>query len=312
MRLRTLVFTGLAITACMGTAYTAQMWLSKQRLAVTAQAKKETPRMYVLVAAKVLPTGAFVRAEDLRWQAWPDEGANANYLYKDKDTLQSLIGSVVRQRIAAGQPVTNGGLMKPGDRGFLAAVLGPGMRAVSVPVTAISGVAGLVFPGDRVDLVLSHQIKDDREPNAPAKFATETVLSDVRVLAIDQTVSDQDNKPVLAKTVTFEVTPKQVEVIGVASGLGNLSLSLRSISMGEDEQPARKHSGSLSHTWDSEVSSLIVHHDPLPAPVITVLRGSYGTTTGGAAPSVSNIPVSGTRAGLAGVGAGLSGIGAGS
>jgi pilus assembly protein CpaB len=305
MRPRTLAFTALAIVACLGTGYMTQIWLSKERLAVTSQAKKPSPRMYVLVAAKILPTGTFVRTEDLTWQAWPDEGANTNYLYKDKDTMQSVVGSVVRQRISAGEPITTGRLVKPGDRGFLAAVLSPGMRAVSVPVTAISGVAGLVFPGDRVDLVLSHQVKDDREPNAPAKFATETVLSDIRVLAIDQTLTDQDNKPSLAKTVTFEVTPKQVEVIGVASGLGNLSLSLRSIALNGDDQPARKRYGSISHTWDSEVSSLIVHHDPEQASVLTVLRGSFGSGAGAPA-NGSRIPVapSGVAAGLPAVGAG--------
>ena len=307
MRPRTLIFTGLAIAACLGTSYIAQMWLSQERLAVTADAKRESPQKYVLVADKVLPTGTFVRNEDLRWQAWPSEGVNVNYLYKDKDAPQSLVGSVVRQRISAGEPITNGGLMKPGDRGFLAAVLGPGMRAVSVPVTATSGVAGLVFPGDRVDLVLSHQVKDDREPNAPAKFATETVLSDVRVLAIDQTVTDQDNKPVVAKTVTFEVTPKQVEVIGVASSLGNLSLSLRSIALNGDEQPNRAHNGSVSHTWDSDVSSLIVHHDSLSAPVLTILRGSHGGAATTPPTTVARVPApaSGTGAGLSGIGAGL-------
>jgi pilus assembly protein CpaB len=167
-------------------------------------------------------------------------------------------------------------LMRPGDRGFLAAVLGPGMRAISVPVTATSGVAGLVFPGDRVDLILSHQVKDELDPAGPPKTTSETVLTDIRVLAIDQTVTDQDNKPVLAKTVTFEVTPKQVEVIGVASSLGSLSLSLRSLARGGDEPTRVPRRGPVSHTWDTEVSAAIVHNDkPQGGPVITVLRGSF-------------------------------------
>ncbi len=297
-----MLFGGLAIITCLATIYTAETWLSSQRQAVVAQADPAKPMAYVLVATRVLPTGAFVRAEDLRWQAWPAEAANDSYLYKDKagNALQEETGAVVRQRIAAGEPVTPGMLMKPGDRGFLAAVLGPGMRAVSVPVTATSGVAGLVFPGDRVDLILSHEVKDELDPSGPPKTASETVLTDIRVLAIDQTVTDQDNKPVLAKTVTFEVTPKQVEVIGVASRLGNLSLSLRSIARGTDEPTRTRRNGPVSHTWDTEVSAAIVHNDKhQEGPVITVLRGSFGSGPGA------------TQA-IAQRGAGLLGGGAGS
>jgi len=303
MKLRPLLFGGLAIITCLATIYTAETWLSSQRQAVVAQSGQAKPVTYVLVAAKVLPTGSFVRTEDLRWQVWPAETANDGYLYKDKaaDSLQEEVGAVARLRIAAGEPVTPGMLMKPGDRGFLAAVLGPGMRAVSVPVTATSGVAGLVFPGDRVDLILSHEVKDELDPSGPPKTASETVLTDIRVLAIDQTVTDQDNKPVLAKTVTFEVTPKQVEIIGVATRLGNLSLSLRSIARGTDEPTRTRLNGPVSHTWDTEVSAAIVHNDKPQGgrPVITVLRGSFGSGPGG------------TRA-IAQRGAGVLGGGAGS
>ena len=306
MRRRGLLFAGLAIVACLGTGYLTRLWLSNEHAQAVTQATIQKSNLYVLVAAKDLPTGNFVRPEDLRWQAWPDAQINENYLRKDKDTLQSLVGSVVRQRITAGEPVTNGRLIKPGDRGFLAAVLGPGMRAVSVSVTATSGVAGLVFPGDRVDLVLSHQIKDDRDPNAPAKFASETILSNVRVLAIDQTTAIPDNKPAaLAKTVTFEVTPKQVEIIGVGSDLGNLSLSLRALARnGDDGGTVVRQHGSVSHTWDSDVSSLIVHHEPRIVPVITVLRGTYGAAAAtGAGSRVSGaISSSSSGAGLTGAG----------
>jgi pilus assembly protein CpaB len=279
VRSRGLLFTGLAIVACIGTGYLARAWLSNER--AQASVHPTIHNLYVLVAAKDLPTGNFVRAEDLQWQVWPDSQINDNYLRKDKDTLQSLVGSVVRQPITAGEPVMNRRLIKPGDRGFLAAVLGPGMRAVSVSVTATSEVAGLVFPGDRVDLVLSHQIKDDRNPNAPAKIASETILTNIRVLAVDQTIVNPDNKPLLAKTITFEVTPKQVEVIGVAEDLGNLSLSLRALASNDDRGDMLiEQIGSVSHTWDNEVSSLIVHHETRAAPVITVLRGSTGTVQG--------------------------------
>jgi pilus assembly protein CpaB len=144
---------------------------------------------------------------------------------------QALIGTVVRNEITAGQPLTQGALIKPGERGFLAAALGPGMRAVTVGVSSTSGVAGFVFPGDRVDIVLTQEVKGDGE-GAPLK-ASETILRNVRVLATDQRMDakGEDGKPVMERTssVTLEATPRIAEKIAVAQTIGQLSLSLRSI-----------------------------------------------------------------------------------
>jgi pilus assembly protein CpaB len=314
MRLRAFLFAGLALLFALGTVYFVHAWLSKERALMAERDKAEPSGTYVLVAAKALPTGRFVRVEDLRWQAWPAEQLGDSYLLKGKDTPQSLAGAVVRQNIAAGEPITYGRIAKPGDRGFLAAVLGPGMRAVSVPVTATSDVSGLIFPGDRVDLVLSHQIRDDVHPNAPARMASETVLSNLRVLAVDQSTANQNNTPVLAKTITFEVTPKQVEIIEVASSLGNLSLSLRSLAQGEEGGGADGDDpGSISHTWDSEVSPLIVHHGasaPAPAPIITVLRGETNPSPGASGARGGNAGGGGAPAnGAAGMSGALSAMG---
>lgn len=302
MNSRALVFFVFAIALAGGTTYAARSWLASQQARTPAPVKMvERPSVRILVAATDLTTGAFVHAQDLKWQSWPDDQVTERYMRKPEgtveagqDPLQSLVGGVVRQRIAAGEPVTAGRVIKPGDRGFLAAVLTQGMRAVSVPVTATSGVAGFVFPGDRVDLILSHGIKDPRNPGAPAELVTETVLTDIRVLAVDQATADQENKPMLAKTVTFEVTPKQVEVIGVMSGLGTLSLSLRSL-----EQEVRDNSGinrvaSVSHTIDSQVSPLISHHrSGSEGPHVIVLRG------GGAPRAVGTATPAATASGAA-------------
>ncbi|HYB10256.1 MAG TPA: Flp pilus assembly protein CpaB [Alphaproteobacteria bacterium] len=302
MKPRVFIFAALAIVIALGTAHVARNWLAEQRAALDAEKKPAKEAPYVLVAAKDLPTGSFIRVEDLRWQPWPSDELSDNYLTKDNETPQALVGAVVRLRIAAGEPVTQGRFIKPGDRGFLAAVLEPGMRAVSVPVTATSGVAGLVFPGDRVDLILAHALKDDDNPNAMPRQASETVLTDVRVLAVDQTTNDQDNKPLLAKTITFEVTPKQVEVIDVAAELGKLSLSLRSLAhQGDNDFDARlRGPSSVSHTWDSDVSPLIAKpgtHSSLPnaPPVVTILRGE--AASGGHAPSAPTPPPAATAEG---------------
>jgi pilus assembly protein CpaB len=138
---------------------------------------------------------------------------------------------VVRYAITAGQPVTRGSLVGPNDRGFLAAALGAGMRAVTVPVNVSSGVAGFVFPGDHVDMVLTQSVQGGGE--GPPLKVSETIIRNLRVLATDQRITDKDDdgktQVKVFANVTFEVTPKIAEKIAVAQSLGTLSLSLRSL-----------------------------------------------------------------------------------
>ena len=187
----------------------------------------------VLVATRSLPVGTIIDAEALRYQVWPKGLVQPAYYTKGQKGMNpsDLLGTVVRNEITAGQPVTQGALIKPGERGFLAAALGPGMRAVTVSVSASSSVAGFVFPGDRVDIVLTQQVKGGGE-GEPLKVS-ETILRNVRVLATDQrtTAQDEAGKPVVQhfSTVTLEATPKIAEKIAVAQTIGQLSLSLRSI-----------------------------------------------------------------------------------
>src|SRR3954452_7243827 len=130
----------------------------------------------VLVATRALPVGTIIDAEALRYQRWPETLTQPAYFIKGQNPTspQELIGTVVRNEIAAGQPITQGSLIKPGDRGFLAAALGPGMRAITVPVSVTSGVAGFIFPGDRVDIVLTQEVTGGGE-GLPLK-ASETVF----------------------------------------------------------------------------------------------------------------------------------------
>ncbi len=287
MRQRTVIFIVLAVFFTVGTIFLSRSWLAREHAQVVPQTVEKQPGVSVLVAAHDLATGSFVRPEDLRWQAWPEGQVADNYLLKDKDAPEALSGAVVKLHIAAGEPVTNNRVVKPGDRGFLAAVLSPGMRAISLPVTPMSGVSGLVFPGDHVDVILSHQVKNPTaEGGEQMGSASETVLTDIRLLAIDQSTADIDGKPILAKTVTFEVTPKQVEAIEVASTLGNLYLSLRGLAGSDtpdtEDQVSADGSASVrsvSHTWDSDVSPLI-RHGASGLATVTILRGDgTGSTT---------------------------------
>ena len=185
----------------------------------------------VLVAKKAMPVGTIIDADSFSFQPWPKELMQGAYYTEGQPDSKNLAGTVVRYAIAAGQPVTRGSLVGPQDRGFLAAALGPGMRAVTVPVNTTSGVAGFIFPGDHVDLMLTQQVVGGGD-GAPLKVS-ETIVRNVRVLATDQrfTDKDEDGKTQVrtASNVTFEVTPKIAEKIAVAQSLGQLSLSLRSI-----------------------------------------------------------------------------------
>ncbi|MGC1271259.1 MAG: Flp pilus assembly protein CpaB [Croceibacterium sp.] len=186
----------------------------------------------VLVAKRALPIGTIITADAVAYQLWPQEMVQDAYFIDGEADMAKLLGTVVRNQITAGEPVTQGSLVAPGDRGFLAAALGPGMRAITVPVSAKTGVGGFIFPGDRVDLMLTQSVSGT--DGGAALKATETILRNLRVLATDQSTestTSEDGKTVVRafRTVTLEVTPKIAEKIAVAQTIGTLSLSLRSI-----------------------------------------------------------------------------------
>ena len=199
--------------------------------AAAAPVQPQGPK--VLVAKKPLPVGTIIDASMIGYDAWPKEAVQPTF-YKqgepDSDPSK-LLGTVVRYPVTAGQPLTRGALVGPQDRGFFAAALGPGMRAITVAVNASAGVAGFVFPGDRVDMMLTQQVTGGGD-GEPLKVS-ETIVRNVRVLATDQrtTSKDEDGKTVVKtfSNVTLEVTPRIAEKVAVAQSMGTLSLSLRSI-----------------------------------------------------------------------------------
>ncbi|MBX9730404.1 MAG: Flp pilus assembly protein CpaB [Sphingomonas sp.] len=203
----------------------------------------------VLVATRALPVGTILDATALKFQPWPKELVDNAYFLKKQTDLKSLQGTVVRNAITAGQPVTQGALVKPGDRGFLAAALGPGMRAVTVPVQANAAVAGFVFPGDRIDLMLTQTVAGGGD--GPPLKVSETVLRNLRVLATDQRTDNtvgEDGKTVVRtfSSITVEATPKLAEQLTVAQTLGSLSVALRSIADNNAELEEAIASGSVS------------------------------------------------------------------
>ncbi len=287
MNAKTIIIAVVALAVATATGLLIQSWMNAQREAMLRsmpKAPKATGAPKVMVARKPLPAGTFLKPEHVEWRAWPKNGISKAYLLKGKRAVNELVGAVVRRGITAGEPITDGRIVKPGERGFMAAVLTPGMRAVSVPINATTGIAGFVFPGDRVDLILTHKLKSGSGKKKKVTQVSETVLTGVRVLGMDQKSDDQKGKGKgkgtvkVPKTTTIEVTPKQAEMITVAKEIGKLSLSLRSLAIEEVSGlpaalpmgPARR---GRSITRASEVSRLIGLAPKRP-PTITVLRGN--------------------------------------
>lgn len=236
-------------------------------------AKPVEPPLRVLVAKGDIAAGTFLNAEMLSWQEWPRSTLNESYVQQDKAKLEDFIGTVVRSRLTSGEPITAARVVHAGDRGFMAAVLTPGMRAVTVNVTASTGMAGFVSPGDHVDLILTMVVHPEKDKNDdPDRHMSETVLTDIRVLGMDQRISDEKKDVTVPKTATLEVTPKQAEIVAVSADLGLLSLSLRSVA--EDDYPPTMHP-----TWDSEATHLPINLPHFAARKVEIVRGGGSTAS---------------------------------
>jgi pilus assembly protein CpaB len=231
-----LVLLMAALIVAIGTALAARsMFIGAAAPQAEAAAVPQGPR--VLVAKRGLPVGTIITADAIGYQLWPKEMVQDAYYVDGEADMTKLLGTVVRHPITAGEPVTQGSIVSPGDRGFLAAALGPGMRAVTVPVSEKTGVGGFIFPGDRVDVMLTQTISG---AEGQSLNTAETVLKNLRVLATDQsteTTTDDKGKTVVQafRTVTLEATPRIAEKITVAQTIGTISLSLRSIADNQSE-----------------------------------------------------------------------------
>ncbi len=193
-------------------------------------------KVNVLAAATTLRAGTLLKPDDMELHE-VNEGEVPTGARKDTPAARSeLFGAMVRQTLLPHQIILPSDVMRPGDHGFLAAVLTPGKRAASVGVDAVTGTAGLIWPGDHVDLILTQQIEDAGVPLG-RRLAAETVLKDVRVIAVDQQMvqgggSTTGDTSQQSRTVTLEVSPEDVEKVAVATRLGRLSLAVRPVDAG--------------------------------------------------------------------------------
>jgi pilus assembly protein CpaB len=228
-------------------------------------------RNEILVAAAALPAGTLLRAKDFNWQPTnsPEPGqifrAEGGLVDSNPETDQRLrtevYGAALRVGLAIGESIRREGIVKPGDRDFLQFVLSPGARAIAIPVTTGGASTGLLYPGDRVDVVLTQSFKNDSL--LARRSVSETVVQSLRVLAVDAgdpKLTGTGNG--FGRTVTLEVTQEQAEKINVAVELGKLSLTLRSIitagASGAAFSPASSRTAGVRSTWAGDVSPALI------------------------------------------------------
>ena len=236
------LFVPVAALACAGLATYAARGLieGKEQPIVVEAAPVAAPVVYqkILVAARGLEVGTFVHDGDTVWQEWPDFGVPDGYVVQGEGAFDAM-GAVVRLPVPAGQPLLPEHLVKPNERGFLAAVLDPGMRAITIPVDEATSNAGLIFPGDRVDLILT-RVDNENAGGGVGTRSSRTVLRDLRVLAMGRNIAvlaAQDAGAPPVRTVTLEATPDGAQTVALVNELGKLSLSLRSLARDDAARP---------------------------------------------------------------------------
>jgi len=186
----------------------------------------------VLVAQGDIGIGTALAEKDLQWQTWPASAASAAFILKrDRpEAIKEYAGSIVRVPMAAGEPVRDNKIIKAKGSGYMAAILPSGLRATSTEISPETGAGGFILPNDRVDVILSHRDREAEKATGVETQVSQTILSDVRVLAIDQLVQEKDGqRVVVGKTATLELTQRQAELLASARHTGSLSLTLRSI-----------------------------------------------------------------------------------
>jgi pilus assembly protein CpaB len=224
-----------------------------------------------IVAAHPLPAGTLARDDDFVVKSVPPADVPAAAIINASDARADLRGALIRNYIDAGQPIHTADVLRPRDRGFLASVLGAGMRAVSVGVDPVSGVAGLIWPGDHVDVILTQDL--DRQP-AGQRVLSETVLANVRVIAIDQQIvqgapAGASEAGKLARTVTLEVTPEQANKVTVAEQLGHLALAIRAATDTPGHALVAK-----TTTFGADVSPALARTDRPLGQTVRVIEGN--------------------------------------
>lgn len=204
--------------------------------AISEPVKKEVKaEKHILVAKRPLPVGQYLTVEDLKWQEWPDSAATPSFIDEKitPDGLEKSVGAVVRTALVEGEPITADKIAHAGGAGFMAAILNPGMRAVTIEISAETAAGGFILPNDHVDIIITREIEGAKGSNAIANVRSEMILANVRVLAIDAIYgpppTEGQGAPIIGTRATLELSDKDATMINAARKAGELILTLRSI-----------------------------------------------------------------------------------
>ena len=204
----------------------------------------EIPTKQILVANNKIPVGKFVAAEDLRWQEWPASANVESFIEQEKqpEGLEKMVGAVARYELVVGEPVTTSKLMHPGTAGFMAVMLTPGMRAVSVEIAAEIAAGGFIQPNDRVDVIVTREVENKGNSNGGMQnIRSDLILSNIRVLAIDARYGappgeGEEGAPqsgqgqvIIGSRATLELSERDATLLNTAKKAGEIALTLRSI-----------------------------------------------------------------------------------
>ncbi len=287
MSSRKLLMLILALAIAVGAIVLARQAL-KPNVDENGQVVEEVKGPQVLVAARDLNPGTLLKETDMKWQAWSEE-PRENMIRKDQGgNKDDLNGSLLRHAVKMGEPLYDNRIFKTSEQGFLSAALSPGMRAISIKITPVSGLAGLVFPGDHVDVIVAHNVPvPGPDGQQRDRRVSETVVSNARVLGLDQKTDEKVSEPKIADVATIEVTPKDAEKIAlIADWSSTISLVLRSLSdsgasvaptpapvvvmpdltaagiaMDKTQATAPETVKGHTYTWDSDVSKVLPRPD---------------------------------------------------
>jgi len=253
-----LILIAVALVAALG-AGLLMMNLSSPPPQVVQAAAPTTPTVQVLVASEDIQMGNALKAERLSWQEWPESGVRESFITQATapEAIQEYAPTIARASFFAGEPIREEKIVRS-DSGYLSAILPAGKRAVAIRVTADSSAGGFILPNDHVDVVMAYKKEGGSSSGGQEEWITETILQNVRVLAIDQVIADQDGeKSKVGDTATLELTPEQVEILAVSNGIANnrLTLALRSVEDSASDESAgavhllssadRRRSGSI-------------------------------------------------------------------
>jgi pilus assembly protein CpaB len=246
-----IVVLAIALTAGLAAAYlTMNMQSPPPSTEVVALAPQIQSRD-VLVASRDIQPGSSLSRENVRWLAWPEEGVSSTFIVRTErpEAVNEVEGAIVRSQFYEGEPIREGKLARV-ESGFLSAILPSGKRAAAVRVTAQSTAGGFILPNDRIDVVHTGASGDDT--------VSQTILRNIRVLAIDQTVEEQDGeRVVVGKTATLELDPGQVEIVTAAETSGTVALSLRSMADVAEEDDSEQRRTGIVRIFRSGQSQLV-------------------------------------------------------